>query len=278
MASSGELLFGTAGIPRSSKQQSAEAGIERIRELGLGCMEVEFVRGVTMRPEAARAVGEVAAERQVILSAHAPYYVNLNAREPEKVAASRQRILQTARVASAFGGRSVVFHAGYYVGDPPAQAYAAMKEGLERVRERMREEGSAITLRPEVTGRAGQFGTLEEVLRLCSEVEGLAPAVDFAHLHARAGRDNSYDEFAAVLGRVESTLGRQALDDMHIHVSGIEYGPKGERRHLVLAGSDFRYADLLRALKDFDVRGLLICESPNREEDALLLQATYRSL
>lgn len=241
-------------------------------------MEVEFVKGVTMRGEAARAVGEVAAERHVSLSAHAPYYVNLNAREPEKVAASRERILRTARVASAFGGRSVVFHAGYYLGDPPAKVYAAMKKGLERVREQMRKEGSAVTLRPEVTGKAGQFGSLEEVLQLCAEVEGLAPAVDFAHLHARAGQVNSYDEFAAVLGQVESALGRQALDDMHIHVSGIEYGPKGERRHLVLADSDFRYADLLRALKDFDVRGLLVCESPNREEDALLLQATYRSL
>jgi deoxyribonuclease-4 len=278
MASSGGLLFGTAGIPISSKTQSAAAGIDRIRELGLGCMELEFVQGVTMRPEAARAVGEAAAERRVSLSAHAPYYVNLNAREPEKVAASRERILHTARVASAFGGRSVVFHAGYYVGDSPADAYAAVKEGMERVRERMREEGSGVTLRPEVTGRAGQFGTLEEVLQLCTEVEGLAPAVDFAHLHAREGGDNSYDEFAAVLGQVESALGRQALDDIHIHVSGIEYGPKGERRHLVLADSDFRYADLLRALKDFDVRGLLICESPNREVDALLLQAAYRSL
>ena len=123
-----------------------------------------------------------------------------------------------------------------------------------------------------------QFGTLEEVLQLCAEVEGLAPAIDFAHLHARSCRDNTYDEFAAILRKVEGALGREALDDIHIHVSGIEYGTKGERRHLVFADSDFRYADLLRALKDFNVRGLLICESPNLEEDALLLQETYHSL
>jgi deoxyribonuclease-4 len=278
MASSKGLLFGTAGIPISAKTRTAEAGIERVQELGLGCMEVEFVHGVKMRPETARAAGELAAERLVNLSAHAPYFVNLNAREPEKVAASRERILQTARMTSVLGGRSIVFHAGYYLGDPPSSAYAAMRENLVQVLAQLREEGNGVTIRPEIMGRVSQFGTLDEVLQLCAEVEGLAPAIDFAHLHARSGRENTYDEFAAILRKVEGALGREVLDDIHIHVSGIEYGTKGERRHLVFADSDFRHADLLRALKDFDVRGLLICESPNLEEDALLLQETYRSL
>jgi len=278
MASSEGLLFGTAGIPISAKTRSAQAGIERVQELGLGCMEVEFVQGVKMRPETARAAGEFAAERRVSLSAHAPYFVNLNAREPEKVAASRERILQTARMTSVLGGRSIVLHAGYYLGDLPSTAHAAMRENLGQVLAQLRNEGNGVTVRPEIMGRASQFGTLEEVLQLCAEVEGLAPAIDFAHLHARSGRDNTYDEFAAILRKVEGALGREALDDIHIHVSGIEYGTKGERRHLVFADSDFRYTDLLRALKDFGVRGLVICESPNLEEDALLLQEAYRSL
>ena len=94
MASKEGLLFGTAGTPLSSKAQSTQAGIERIHELGLGCMEVEFVQGVRMSPQSAHAVGEAAANRGVMLSAHAPYYLNLNAREPEKTAASRERMHQ----------------------------------------------------------------------------------------------------------------------------------------------------------------------------------------
>ena len=39
------LLFGTAGIPRSTKIKSTQSGIERIAELRLGGMEMEFVRG-----------------------------------------------------------------------------------------------------------------------------------------------------------------------------------------------------------------------------------------
>jgi deoxyribonuclease-4 len=241
-------------------------------------MEVEFVRGVYLNPEEARAVGEAARAREIRLSAHAPYFMNLNAREPRKVAASRQRIIHAARIASAFGGSSVVFHAAFYLGDSPRDMYPRVKLNLEQIMATLQEERITVSMRPEVTGKSSSFGTLDEVLDLSAEVKGVAPAIDFPHWHARTGKANSYDEFTDVLGQVEARLGRSALDDMHIHVSGIEYGPKGERRHLELAESDFNYVDLLRALKDRQVRGLVICESPSREEDALVLQQTYDAL
>ena len=278
MASREGLLFGTAGIPVSSKAQTTKAGIERIRELGLGCMEVEFVLGVRISSEAAEAAGEVAAKRRVALSAHAPYYVNLNAREPEKLEASRERILRTARITSILGGKSIVFHAAYYMKDAPDRVYSAVKEHLEQVVSELREEGNGVCIRPETTGKQSQFGTLGEVLQLSSEIDGVAPAIDFSHLYARTGEVNSYNAFTSVLRKIEGALGREALDDIHIHVSGIEYGPKGEIRHLTLADSDFNYIELLQALKDLNVKGLLICESPNLEEDAPLLQRIYREL
>jgi deoxyribonuclease-4 len=63
---------------------------------------------------------------------------------------------------------------------------------------------------------------------------------------------------------------------MHIHLSGIHYGKKGEIKHLELRESDLRYKELLKALKTREVSGLIVCESPNLEEDALLLQQSYR--
>jgi len=100
----------------------------------------------------------------------------------------------------------------------------------------------------------------------------------FAHWHARTGKYNSYEEFCGVLIRVEKKLGKNALKNMHIHVAGIAYGNKGELNHLNLLESDFNYVELLRALNDFKVGGLLICESPNLEDDARLLQTTYTNL
>ena len=83
------------------------------------------------------------------------------------------------------------------------------------------------------------------------------------------------EEFRDALEALEEGLGRAWLDDAHMHVQGIEYTEKGERRHLNLRESDMNYKDLLRVLKEYRVRGLLICESPNLEEDALLLKRSY---
>ena len=273
-----ELLFGTAGIPRSAQASSTTSGIERIAELGLSCMELEFVRGVRMSEAGAALVAETATSRGIKLSAHAPYYINLNAHEPEKIRASQQRILQTARIASLCGAKSVVFHIGFYLGDPPEEVYDTVKKYLTETLNQLKQENNQIKIRPEILGKRSQFGTLDEVFSLCSELEGLAPCIDFSHWHARTGKFNSYEEFASVLSQLEQRLGRAALDDMHIHLSGIHYGAKGELKHLNLKESDLHYTELLQALKDCQAKGIVICESPNLEEDALLLQATYQTL
>jgi len=273
-----QLLFGTAGVPISATLPNTVAGVQRIRELGLDCMEVEFVQGVDMGVETAKLVGQAAIQHRVRLSVHAPYYINLNAREAQKVHASRQRILKSARIGAHFRAESIVVHAGFYLGDPPAKVYAVIKRHFEEMMQELRAEGSQVWLRPEVTGKSTQFGSLEEVLRLSQEVAGVAPCVDFSHWHARSGANNSYSEFVALLEEIEAALGRPGLDRMHIHLSGIAYSRAGERHHLILAESDLNYRELLVALRDKDVGGLLICESPNLEGDALLLQRTYTEL
>lgn len=274
-----ELLFGTGGIPISAKSRSTEAGIERIYELGLGCMEVEFVQGVKMSPQVAVNVGELAAKNNIALTAHGPYFINLNAVEPQKVHMSKERILQTARVAALFGARSITFHAAFYLKDTPSETYVKVKKHLQEVVTILRKEGNKVTISPEVSGKLSQFGSLEEILKLSNEIEGVLPCVDFSHWHARTGKANSYQEFLDVLDQIEGKLGRRALDNVHIHLSGIAYGKKGEIKHLMLEDSDLHYTELLRALKERKAKGVVICESaPNLEQDALLLQRTYRDI
>jgi len=272
------LLFGTAGVPASSPKPDSQTGIARIRELGLDCMELAWVRRVSMGDKTAAKVRQKAEQCRIALSVHAPYYINLNSAEADKVAASRERILKAARAGWLCGARNIVFHAAFYHDDPPEVVYERVKGHLVELTQELRTEGNDTILRPETTGKPSQFGTLEELLALSREVEGVAPCVDFAHLHARTGADNSYQEFAATLHKIEGALGRAGLEDMHIHLSGIEYGPKGEREHLMLAEADLRYMEMLQALKDLSVKGLLICESPDQEADALILQEAYRQL
>jgi deoxyribonuclease-4 len=164
------------------------------------------------------------------------------------------------------------------MGDPPEKAYETVKKHLEEVLTQLKRANNPVCIRLEVTGKGSQFGTIEEVLNLSAELEGVAPCIDFAHWHARTGKCNAYAEFAAILLQIRERLGNAALDNMHIHVSGINYGRKGEIKHLNLEESDFHYKGLLSALKDYNVKGMLICESPNLEEDALLMQKTYYGL
>lgn len=272
------LLFGTAGIPHTTDNpKTTQYGIIRAHDLGLGGMEVEFVNGVRMNQKTAEAVGEVARKRGMKLTAHGPYYVNLNSLEEEKVIASKQRILHTARVAHTFGGESITFHAAFYMKRPPEEVYDTVKRHLTEIIGQLDKEKKRIIIRPEIMGKPSQFGTLNEILRLSTEMDGVAPCIDFAHLHARTGKFNTYNEFSQVLDQVGEKLGRRGLDNMHIHVSGINYGDKGERNHLNLKDSDFHFEQLIQALKDHDAKGILICESPNLEEDALLMQRLYKT-
>jgi len=110
-------------------------------------------------------------------------------------------------------------------------------------------------------------------------VDNSLPCIDFSHLHARSnGKYNTYEEFRGILERSEKVLGKSFLKNMHCHVSGIAYSEKGEQKHLILKESDFNYKELLRALKEFNCAGVVVCESPNIETDALLLKKTYEGL
>lgn len=271
-SASKKLLFGTAGVPHSASASSTLSGIQRISELGLDCLEIEFVRGVKIGSDMCQKIREKAKELNVSLSVHAPYYINLNSPEEGKKLASQERLLTSARMAEKCGAKSVVFHAGYYGGTDPEQAYETIKKGIMDVVSIVKSERNPVIFRPETMGKRSQFGSLEEILFLCRDVDGILPCIDFAHMHAREGKMNSYNEFHRILKKIEKKLGKEALKNSHIHITGVYYTAKGEIKHLDLKDSDFRYDDWIQALKNCAIEGMVICESPNREKDAKMLK------
>jgi deoxyribonuclease-4 len=271
------LLFGTAGVPFSADDDSTLAGIERIKALGLDGQEIEFVQGVKMGLDMARKVRDKATALGVRMSVHAPYHINLNSEDPGKRLASQERLLKTARTGAACGATSAVFHAAFYGKDSAERTYEAVRSELRTVMSILRSERLGITLRVETMGKRAQFGSLDEVLSLCRDVEGLQPCLDFSHLYAREGKVNSYPEFERVLTKVARKLGPRALKDAHIHIAGIHYGDRGEIKHLNLEETDFRYDEWLQALRDLGVEGMVVCESPNLEADAVMLKKLYNA-
>jgi deoxyribonuclease-4 len=214
----------------------------------------------------------------VALSVHAPYYINLNSYEREKLEASLERIYQAARIGSLCGAQSIVFHAAFYQKSSKEHTYRNVSVALEGLTGQLRDEGIPAVLRPETMGKPSQFGTLEEIIALSAEIEGVMPCLDFCHLHAREGKENSYPEFTSILSKIEEGLGKEGVSNMHMHIAGVEYDANGEKRHLNLKESDLNYSELMRVLKEFKVQGRVILESPVLEQDALLLKKIYMEL
>jgi deoxyribonuclease-4 len=274
------IRIGTVGAPQGTPQSSTTAAVAYSRLLGFDHLEIAWVQSVRITDEACHEIAAAALKEHISLSVHAPYYINLNSQTDELMRKSDERLLAAARKGFLAGARDIVFHPGSYHNQPPEQVYERAKEKLLELTAILRAEKVDITLRPETMGKAAMFGDLAEVVQLSVEVPGVLPAVDFAHMHARTGKLNSYEEFADMLRVIERGLGRRGLETLHIHLSGIDYGPKGEKNHLPLNEADMRYRDLLQALIDFDARGTMGCEAPEpfHVADALTIQATYRRL
>jgi len=272
------LRFGTAGIPTCTKGDTLQ-GIQDVRKLGLDSFELEFVHSINISKEKAPDVKKTAQANDVVITCHAPYFINLNTDDKKKYHASVGRIVNSARIASLCGGWSVCFHAGYYMKDDKKKVYDKIETALKEISKTLKDEGNKIWIRPEISGKQSQFGDLDELIQLSKNVERVFPCVDFSHLFARSiGKNNTYNEFKEILTKMEKELGKKALDEMHIHAAGIAFGDKGEKNHLLLKDSKFNYTDLLKVLKEFNVKGVVTCESPNIEEDALLMKKYYYSV
>ena len=275
------LNFITAGMPYRtaaiSKKASYPEAFQILESMNLDGMELEFVHGVRMGIEHRKFVRKKS--QDFVITAHGPFYINLNSQEVEKIDASVQRIIDTASVANQAGAFSITYHAAFYMGLDKETVYNKVKEQTKRITDVLERENIKIWIRPETTGKATQWGDIDEIIRLSKEFELVLPCVDFSHLHARTiGEYNTYDEFSKVLEKMGSELGEYALNNFHGHLAGIEYTKKGEKQHLNLTESDMNYKDLLKALKAFDVKGAIVCESPNIEDDCKLLKEFYLSL
>lgn len=273
--------FGTVGSPISTpkKPGGSVGSIQRLAELDLYALELGWVRSVNVTEATCVAIKAQAAASKVALSVHATYFFNLNA-TAEEWPKSRKRLMDACHYGNLAGATDIIFHPGSYFKQPPAEV---LKVALPRLRDlvkELRDNGNPVILRPETLGKSAMLGSLEDTLEMSTAIEGVQPCLDFAHLHARHGDGsvNTYAEWDKLLKTVKKRLGARALKSMHIHLSGIAYGPKGEKNHLPLAQADLKYKGLLRALADNKCAGRILCESPVMEEDAVLLMKTWNKL
>ena len=276
MGRCGRLRFGPAGKPIDLKGDILRAPAF-LREIGLDAMEYEAVRGVNIGKEKALKLGQLARENGVLLSLHAPYYVNLSSDKKTTIQASIRRVYEALRASEWMGSYAVVVHPGYYLKYTREQALKLVIDGFNKAWEMARAEGVKNTwVAPETTGKVKQVGSVEDIIEICSRVERCRPTVDWAHLYARSEGSfpKSVDDLIKVVEKFEKELGTEVVKPLHSHFSRIEYGKGGEREHHTMSeeeyGPDFRM--VCKALRETGVDSTIISESPILERDALVMK------
>ena len=272
--------FGPAGVPPTFRALKATLmDVPRLlREEGLDAFEYQAVRWgekPQIKREDAEKFGLKAKENDVLLSLHGSYFVNLCGGK-ETIVASKNRLIACATASEWMNAQIVVFHVGFYGKKPPKQVFNDCLAALKEVVGEMKALGIRnVKLGPETMGKPSQFGSLDEVLALCENLEQTQPVIDWAHLHARdRGRFKTVEDFRKVLVEIENRLGMEAVKNMHCHFTKVEFTEKGEKRHHILDetgyGPDF--ALLAKVIAEFRLNPVIISESPILDLDAIKMR------
>ena len=250
-----EIKFGPAGL---GSVKEAVGNLEDFYKKGLKACEVAFTYGIYIKKdkhnEEILEIKDFVRNYGIELSVHAPYWINLNSNEKEKIEASKKRILDSVEIANSIGAKRVVFHPGYY-GSDKELAYENIKFAIVEMMDFVKKEGWDVELCPEVMGKKNVFGSIDEISRLVDET-GCGFCIDFAHVLARYGKY----EFGLLK---EKFPGKK----WHCHFSGIEYGEKGERNHKLTSAEEWE--KVLRSIpRDKEI--VIINESPDPVGDSVL--------
>ena len=276
--------FGPAGISDSFAAQGYKTSLDipaYTAGMGLDAFEYQCGHGVRLAEDKARQMAALAAEKGIVFSVHAPYYISMSSLDEEKRLGSIRYLLQSAQLCRALGGRWIIFHPGSCGKQSRAAALEKALDTLRRGVEALDEAGYGdMTLCPETLGKIGQLGDLDEVLALCGVDKRIVPCIDFGHLNARTlGGIRSKADYAAILDRMGEALGDERAQKFHVHFSRIEFSAGGEKRHWTFAETQFgpEPAPLMELLAERRLAPVVICESAGTQaEDARTLGQIYR--
>lgn len=274
----GDVKFGPAGNPISYKGKTPSV-CSYINEIGLDAYEYQATYGVRISKQSALALKKNSNENDVLISMHAPYYINLSSNKDDVIERSVKRLVQAAKASEWMGAYRTVFHPGFYTVYTPEEAMKLCKNSIEQIQEALEVLGvEDYTLAPETTGKKSQLGDLDEIIEICSSFDHFEPTVDFAHVHARSdGFIKNKTDYNKIFQKLEDGLG---LKSLHSHFTHVEYTGAGERKHHGLEDENYGppIEPLLEEIVECGWNVTVICESPYIDHDALIMKGMYKNM
>ena len=279
------IKFGPAGNSDLFYAQGFKTSLDAPRWLknrGLNAYEYSFSRGFTMSEPVAKSLGEIAKENGITISVHAPYYINFASPDEKLIEKSFGYILESLRYLKIMGGTHCVFHPGSCGKMPREEAFAKLKQHIKELVVKVKEAGYGdMKICPETMGKSMQLGTYEEIAELCEIDDCIIPTIDFGHINALTqGSLKTEEDFERVIKCFIDKIGIDRMKNFHSHFSKIEYGPKGEIKHLTMEDTEYgpEFENLAKVLKKYDLEPVIICESKGcQAEDANILKEIYEN-
>ena len=257
-----EIKFGPTGL---GSAKDAKKVLEKYSSLGFKACEIAFTYSVYIKEKDAIEIGKFAKESGIQLSIHAPYFINLNSPDKEKLENSKKRILKCLEIGTFVQAKYVVFHSGYYGKNSPEETYSNIKSRILEIEKIRKEKKYTPILAPEVMGKINVFGSIEEISKLSKEI-GCSATIDFAHILARSQGDYLFEKTFKAFNH---------LKELHIHFSGMIYGEKGERKHRPT--NDEEWKSLIKNLPK-NKKIVIINESPLTVEDSVKGISIFKKL
>jgi deoxyribonuclease-4 len=280
------VKFGPSGMPDIFFEEGYSSTLQIpawLASLGLDIYEYSFGRGVQMSSQTAAALGEAFAAHDIEISVHAPYYINFASNEDEKVLKSTEYVMQSLKKLKIMGGKRCVVHVGSESGQSRGDALKKVLDGISHtLTVAYAAAYDDLIICPETMGKMGQIGSVDEILEICRMDKMLYPCFDFGHINAREGGSlKTEDDFKRIVDKCFDALGEEKTVNMHVHFSKIQYGDKGEIRHVnfddMLWGPDFE--PFAKVILDLKLSPYILCESRGKQaEDAKLMKDYYLSL
>lgn len=252
---------------------------EWLKKNNLNCYELSFTNGVRLSDETAKTYGDKFKEYNIEVSVHAPYFINFANPDELAIEKSNMYIISSLQKMKFLGAKKLVFHPGTMMKMSREEAFSNTYNNIKNLIERIDEQGySDFILCPETMGKHGQIGTVEEIAKICTIDERIIPTLDFGHINSfNGGSLKTEADFENIFNILKDYIGDR-FKKVHIHFSKIQFGKKGEIKHLTFEDTEYgpEFEPLSKVLNRLDIDACIICESRGAQtKDAKNMQDIY---
>lgn len=262
-----QIRFGPAGLKDT---KDLKGSIDAVVTAGYAACEVQFVKEFTLKDPEAKLLGEIARDRGVSLSIHAPYFAQLTTKEPDRLKLHLGGLHHSCKLGGLMGATVVVCHPGSSGDASPEELHERVNEALAQLGPRIVDTGVRLGL--ETCGRRSQFGAVGDLALIIPNHSFTTPVIDYGHIHALSnGSLGNPAALEALFAFIVANFTAEHLWPLHTHFSDNRWGPAGELNHLPYGEGTLRISHVLQGASKFDLELTIISEHKDADSHARVL-------